>query len=111
MNGELNGQYGWCTPRLQCLINLREMEPKDMYIFGDPLHVPIIIVERLTNIYHSTSASSDSIPMKEEKRHKGENGYRATNKSGSIRQQNEHVLRILVFVRGFQGNHLDLRLI
>ncbi|MED6118805.1 hypothetical protein PIB30_006301 [Stylosanthes scabra] len=93
----------------QMRINNRSLQ--DMYIFGDPLHVPIIIVERLTNIYRNTCVSSDSIPLKEEARHKRENGYRATNKCGSIRRQNEHVLRVVVFVHGFQGNHLDLRLV
>ncbi|XLT88850.1 uncharacterized protein [Arachis hypogaea] len=93
----------------QMRINNRSLQ--DMYIFGDPLHIPIIIVERLTNIYHSTSVSSDFIPLKEEARHKLENGYRATNKSGNSRRQNEHVLRVVVFVHGFQGNHLDLRLV
>ncbi|RYR17423.1 hypothetical protein Ahy_B03g062175 isoform C [Arachis hypogaea] len=85
----------------QMRINNRSLQ--DMYIFGDPLHIPIIIVERLTNIYHSTSVSSDFIPLKEEARHKLENGYRATNKSGNSRRQNEHILRV--------GNHLDLRLV
>ncbi|KAL1328193.1 hypothetical protein AAHE18_13G356600 [Arachis hypogaea] len=39
----------------QMRINNRSLQ--DMYIFGDPLHIPIIIVERLTNIYHSTSGN------------------------------------------------------
>ncbi|XP_020234520.1 protein FAM135B isoform X2 [Cajanus cajan] len=94
----------------QMRINNRSLQ--DMYIFGDPLLVPIIIVERLTNVYHSASVNSNFIPLEDGGRLILENGSRATNKlCGTSPQQNEHVLRIVVFVHGFQGNHLDLRLV
>ncbi|TKY59556.1 FAM135B protein [Spatholobus suberectus] len=94
----------------QMRINNRSLQ--DMYIFGDPLLVPIIIVEHLTNVYHSASVNSNFIPLEDERRHILENGSRATNKlCGSSPQQNDHVLRIVVFVHGFQGNHFDLRLV
>ncbi|KAJ1399150.1 hypothetical protein SESBI_30525 [Sesbania bispinosa] len=94
----------------QMRINNRSLQ--DMYIFGDPLLVPIIIVERVTNTYHSASVNSNFIPLEDEVRHILQNGSRATNKlCGSSPQQNAHVLRVVVFVHGFQGNHLDLRLI
>ena len=75
-----------------------------MYIFEDPLRVPIIIVEHLTDGYRSTSVDSNFTPLKDEARHKLENGSSATNKlCGSSLRQNEHVLRVVVFVHGFQA--------
>nr|KYP47905.1 Protein FAM135B family [Cajanus cajan] len=86
-------------------INNRSLQ--DMYIFGDPLLVPIIIVERLTNVYHSASVNSNFIPLEDGGRLILENGSRATNKlCGTSPQQNEHVLRIVVFVHGFQAYDL-----
>ncbi|KAK7363210.1 hypothetical protein VNO77_05343 [Canavalia gladiata] len=94
----------------QMRINNQSLQ--DMYIFEDPLLVPIIIVEHLRNVYHSAGVNSNIIPLEDEARHILENGSRATNKlCGSSPQQNGHVLRIVVFVHGFQGNHLDLRLV
>ncbi|KAK7368749.1 hypothetical protein VNO80_10779 [Phaseolus coccineus] len=94
----------------QMRINNRSLQ--DMFIFGDPLLVPIIIIERLTNAYHSASVNSNFNPLEDKGRHIVENGSRATKKlCGSSSPQNELVLRIVVFVHGFQGNHLDLRLV
>ncbi|XP_057416936.1 uncharacterized protein LOC130711369 isoform X2 [Lotus japonicus] len=94
----------------QMRINNQSLQ--DMYIFGDPLLNPIIIVEHLTNVYHSTSVNSNFVYLEDEVRHILENGSRATNKlCGSSPQQNGHVLKVVVFVHGFQGNHLDLRLV
>ncbi|KAL2343736.1 hypothetical protein Fmac_005021 [Flemingia macrophylla] len=94
----------------QMRINNRSLQ--DMHIFGDPLLVPIIIVERMTNLSHSACVNSNFIPLNDGGRLILENGSRATKKlCGSSPQQNEHVLRIVIFVHGFQGNHLDLRLV
>ncbi|KAL5174985.1 Protein FAM135B [Glycine soja] len=91
----------------QMRINNRSLQ--DMYIFGDPLLVPIIIVERLTNVYHSAIVNSNFIPLEGEGRHILENGSRATKKlCGSSPQKNELVLRIVVFVHGFQACNVDL---
>ncbi|RDX82911.1 hypothetical protein CR513_36240, partial [Mucuna pruriens] len=82
----------------QMRINNRSLQ--DMYIFGDPLRVPIIIVERLENMYRSASVKSYFLPLDEKARHILENGSRAIIKlSGNSPQQKEH------------GHHLDLRLI
>ncbi|KAL2342150.1 hypothetical protein Fmac_010090 [Flemingia macrophylla] len=87
----------------QMRINNRSIQ--DMYIFGDPLRVPIIIVER-------GSVKSYFLPLEDKAMHVLENGSRDIIKlSGNISQQNEHILRVVVFVHGFQGHHLDLRLI
>ncbi|XP_061373154.1 uncharacterized protein LOC133315535 isoform X2 [Gastrolobium bilobum] len=94
----------------QMRINNRSLQ--DMYIFGDPLLVPIVVVERLTNEYRSASVNSNVIPLENNAGHILKNESRATNKlCGSSPQQNEHILRVAVFVHGFQGNHLDLRLV
>ncbi|KAK7302470.1 hypothetical protein RJT34_13360 [Clitoria ternatea] len=94
----------------QMRINNRSLQ--DMYIFGDPLRIPIIIVERLENRYCSASVESYYIPLEEKAKHFLENGSRAITKlAGNSLQQNEHVLRVVVFVHGFQGHHLDLRLL
>ncbi|XP_027355325.1 protein FAM135B-like [Abrus precatorius] len=94
----------------QMRINNRSLQ--DMYIFGDPLRVPIIIVEHLENMYRSTSVKSYFIPLVEKARHILENGSKTSNKlSGNSPQRNEHILRVVVFVHGFQGHHLDLRLV
>ncbi|XP_028800982.1 protein FAM135B [Neltuma alba] len=91
-------------------INNRSLQ--DMHIFGDPLCAPIIIVERMTNILRSTSVNSYFDHSAEKAKYPLENGSRATNKfSASSPEQKQHVLRIVVFVHGFQGHHLDLRLI
>ncbi|XP_004504749.1 uncharacterized protein [Cicer arietinum] len=89
-------------------INNRSLQ--DMYIFGDPLFVPIIIVERMTNAYRSSSVNSNFISVGNDAKHILGNGSRSTNKLCGSSQQNGHVLRVVVFVHGFQGNHLDLRL-
>nr|XP_027193352.1 uncharacterized protein LOC101498432 isoform X2 [Cicer arietinum] len=94
----------------QMRINNRSLQ--DMFIFKDPLRIPIIIVERLENMYHSACIKSYFYPSKEESEHVLENGYTAINKlSGIGPHPNEHVLRVVVFVHGFQGHHLDLRLV
>lgn len=93
----------------QMRINNRALQ--DMYIFGDPLLVPIIIVERVTNVYRSASLNSNFISVENDARHVLSNGSRSTNKFSGSSQQNGHVLRVVVFVHGFQGNHLDLRLV
>jgi hypothetical protein len=83
-------------------INNRSLQ--DMYIFGDPLLVPIIIVERVTNVYRSASVNSDFLSVENGARHILGNGSRSTNNmlSGSSKK-NGHVLRVVVFVHGFQA--------
>jgi hypothetical protein len=82
-------------------INNRALQ--DMYIFGDPLLVPIIIVERMTNVYRSASLNSNFISVENDARHVLTNGSRSTNKFSGSSHQNGHVLRVVVFVHGFQA--------
>ncbi|KAK6945285.1 protein of unknown function DUF676, lipase-like [Dillenia turbinata] len=97
----------------QMRINNRSIQ--DMQIFGDPLHVPVIIVERVVNaLQQSHSGNSFFSPLDAK-----ENGslfagpdFRALSKlSGASSRQSGRVLKIVVFVHGFQGHHLDLRMV
>ncbi|XP_021910011.1 protein FAM135B-like isoform X3 [Carica papaya] len=96
----------------QMRINNRSLQ--DMHIFGDPSCIPIVIVERAMNpplpatggnAYFSNLGRKDtnsilSKPISE-----------AINKStGGSSQQKDRILKVVVFVHGFQGHHLDLRL-
>ncbi|PKA61523.1 hypothetical protein AXF42_Ash018810 [Apostasia shenzhenica] len=86
---------------------------QDMQIFGDPSRVPVLIIEQdIMNISvhgsgnnssSSTSDPNDSIPE----------GSRVKNvpKSSVFGKKGGRVLKVVVFVHGFQGHHLDLRLI
>ncbi|KAH1237628.1 Protein FAM135B [Glycine max] len=90
----------------QMRINNRSLQ--DMYIFGDPLRVPIIIVERLENMYRSASVKSYFLPLEDKARHILENGSRAIIQlPRNSPQQNEHVLRVVVFVHGNQWLLID----
>ncbi|XP_019419231.1 PREDICTED: protein FAM135B-like isoform X3 [Lupinus angustifolius] len=94
----------------QMKINNRSLQ--DMHIFEDTLRAPIVIVEHLENMYRCSSVNSYFSPLEEKGRYVMENGFRAINKlSGGSLLQNGRVLRLVVFVHGFQGHHLDLRLI
>lgn len=76
----------------QMKINNRFIQ--DLHIFGDPSRIPIVIVERAVNAPHR-SAVGTSVDM-------------------ALAQTTRHasrILKIVVFVHGFQGHHLDLRLV
>ncbi|KAL5703704.1 hypothetical protein ACHQM5_022227 [Ranunculus cassubicifolius] len=92
----------------QMRINNRSIQ--DMHIFGDPLRIPVILVDRVVNApLRTTSGNSffsvldaiDTLNIST-----GNN-----SKLGSSPQKTSRVLKMVVFVHGFQGHHLDLRLI
>ncbi|XP_057501083.1 uncharacterized protein LOC130785064 isoform X3 [Actinidia eriantha] len=97
----------------QMRINNRSIQ--DMHIFGDPSRIPIIIVEHVVNAplrstignsYFSNFNQKDASPLL------ADIGSKAKNKLSAPKpQQRGRVLKIVVFVHGFQGHHLDLRLI
>ncbi|KAI3697053.1 hypothetical protein L6452_29776 [Arctium lappa] len=91
----------------QMRINNRSIQ--DLHIFGDPSRIPIIIVERVVNApLHSPSGNSYFRNMDP----KNTNGMLPEIDSRfSGNQQKGRVLKIAVFVHGFQGHHLDLRLV
>ncbi|OIW13190.1 hypothetical protein TanjilG_17546 [Lupinus angustifolius] len=82
----------------QMRINNQSLQ--DMCIFEDPLRVPIIILECLTNVYRSPSVGSNLVTLEDEARCIQENGLGTRNKLlGNGPQKNEN------------GSHLDLRLV
>ncbi|KAJ0250635.1 putative serine esterase family protein [Hirschfeldia incana] len=95
----------------QMRINNRTVQ--DMHIFGDPMRVPIVIIERVWNAPRRTFSENsymrhvDKIDSSLLNGHDDESGTRKHNNS----QHNGRELKIVVFVHGFQGHHLDLRLI
>ncbi|MCH95876.1 protein FAM135A, partial [Trifolium medium] len=92
----------------QMTINNQSIQ--DMQMFGDPLRIPIVIVERVLNAPRRTiSENSYMRNVKLANSHSfqaGINSVSDTANKNSTPQSNAHVLKIVVF-----GNHLDLRLI
>ncbi|KAJ4895543.1 putative serine esterase family protein [Raphanus sativus] len=96
----------------QMRINNRTVQ--DMHIFGDLMRVPIVIIERVWNAPRRTFSENsymrhvDKIDSSLLNGHDDdESGTRKHNNS----QNSGRELKIVVFVHGFQGHHLDLRLI
>ncbi|WJX16498.1 hypothetical protein P8452_06514 [Trifolium repens] len=88
---------------------------QDMQMFGDPLRIPIVIVERVMNAPRRTISENsylrNVILPNSHNFQAGLNSISDTANKESNPQSNARVLKIVVFVHGFQGHHLDLRLI
>ncbi|KAJ6379487.1 hypothetical protein OIU76_016181 [Salix suchowensis] len=97
----------------QMRINNRSVQ--DMYIFGDPLQIPIIIVERVTNAPRRTLSENSYFRNLElvdsHSLHGGPRVEASKMQSGGVRPKNGRELKAVIFVHGFQGHHLDLRLV
>ncbi|XP_019415418.1 PREDICTED: protein FAM135B-like isoform X2 [Lupinus angustifolius] len=87
----------------QMQINNRSIQ--DMYIFGEPLRVPIVIVERVMNTPRRNSNQNSYL------RHMQTEPSLDTMGKKSAPKSIARLLKIVVFVHGFQGHHLDLRLV
>lgn len=96
-------------------MNINNRSIQDMHIFGNPSQIPIVIVERVMNSpLRSNSDNSflrnldviDSLGSLT-----GPSSAAIKKQSGPSRQIGGRVLKIVVFVHGFQGHHLDLRLV
>ncbi|GMY17505.1 protein FAM135B-like isoform X1 [Fagus crenata] len=96
-------------------MNINNRSIQDMHIFGNPSQIPVVIIERVMNApWRSTSENSylrrldvtDSLGSLT-----GPSSAAANKQSGSSSLTNGRVLKIVVFVHGFQGHHLDLRLV
>ncbi|KAF8377185.1 hypothetical protein HHK36_030558 [Tetracentron sinense] len=79
---------------------------QDMHIFGDPLHVPVIIVERVVNAPLSTTSGHSYFSPLDQKDASSlfmvPDTKAVNNLSSAGPQQNGRVLKIVVFVHGFQ---------
>ncbi|CAN1166273.1 Protein FAM135B [Linum perenne] len=88
---------------------------QDLYIFGDPLRVPIVNIERVTNAPRRTM-SENSYFKNMDKIDSHGLGLDPAVEAGNTSllptiQPTGRDLKIVVFVHGFQGHHLDLRLV
>ncbi|XP_004498451.1 uncharacterized protein [Cicer arietinum] len=86
---------------------------QDMQMFGDPSRIPIVIVERVMNAPRRTISDNSylrHVILANSLNFQAEFNLDTTNQESSP-QSNARVLKIVVFVHGFQGHHLDLRLI
>ncbi|KAK1426355.1 hypothetical protein QVD17_15026 [Tagetes erecta] len=82
---------------------------QDLQIFGDPSRIPIIIVERVVN---APLLSPNGNTYFRNMDTKDTNGMLPQiDSSFSSSKQKGRILKIAVFVHGFQGHHLDLRLV
>lgn len=85
-------------------INNRSIQ--DMYIFGDPLRNPVILVERVMNApFRTRSGNSYFTPLGQKDTASILMGTRVTGGnqlSGTGTPRNSRILRIVVFVHGFQ---------
>ncbi|XP_060204743.1 uncharacterized protein LOC132632712 isoform X2 [Lycium barbarum] len=97
----------------QMRINSRSIQ--DMHIFGDPSRIPIVIIERVVNAPMRSTSGNSYFIQREPKDVNSllvEAHAKGTKKiHGASPGQNGRVLKIVVFVHGFQGHHLDLRLV
>nr|XP_011464776.1 PREDICTED: protein FAM135B-like isoform X1 [Fragaria vesca subsp. vesca] len=97
----------------QMKINNRSIQ--DLHIFGDPSSIPIVIVERVMNAPRRTTSENSYLRHLDVLNAPGletGSGSESVNKqSGYSSSKRNRVLKIVVFVHGFQGHHLDLRLI
>ncbi|KAL2935349.1 hypothetical protein RDABS01_018467 [Bienertia sinuspersici] len=95
----------------QMKINSRSIQ--DLQMFGDPSRVPVVIVERVINAPRRSSSGNSYFGHAEQR---ASSTLLSELKSTSKKSVGEHqligrVLKIVVFVHGFQGHHLDLRLV
>ncbi|KAL8196660.1 hypothetical protein R6Q57_024641 [Mikania cordata] len=91
----------------QMRINNRSIQ--DLQIFGDPSRIPIIIVERVVNAPVLSLSGNTYFRNMDPNNTKGM--LPQIDSSFSSNKQKGRILKIAVFVHGFQGHHLDLRLV
>ncbi|VFQ76523.1 unnamed protein product [Cuscuta campestris] len=89
---------------------------QDLQIFGDPSRIPIVIVEHVVNApLRSTSRNSyfNHLEQKDATTFTPEliDSIAIKKSSDENPQQIGRDLKLVVFVHGFQGHHLDLRLV
>ncbi|KAJ6817173.1 putative polygalacturonase [Iris pallida] len=92
----------------QMKINNRSIQ--DMHIFGDPSRIPVVMVEQhIMNVPLHDSGNSLSVHSLDQNASALSTGH--SDKAEHNSKRNGRILRVVVFVHGFQGHHLDLRLV
>ena len=98
---------GWTSSAVGSSMQINNRSIQDMHIFGDPSRIPIIIVERVVNApLRSTSGNSyfSNLNQKDPSPLLADIGSKANNKLSAPRpQKSGRVLKIVVFVHGFQA--------
>ncbi|XVF64268.1 hypothetical protein PTKIN_Ptkin09bG0154800 [Pterospermum kingtungense] len=88
---------------------------QDMQVFGDPSGIPIVIIERVMNAPRRTFSDNSYLRnldiMGSATSHIDHSSEAGKKLSSTNVAQNGCDLKIVVFVHGFQGHHLDLRLV
>lgn len=97
----------------QMKINNRSIQ--DMHIFGDPSSIPVLIVERVMNAPRRTTSENSYLRHLDVIDSPGSPSAPGSEAGDKLTSMNKHangrVLKAVVFVHGFQGHHLDLRLV
>ncbi|KAK8967313.1 hypothetical protein KSP40_PGU010399 [Platanthera guangdongensis] len=97
----------------QMKINSRSIQ--DMQIFGDPSRIPVVIIEQhVMNV--PLHGSSDNFLLSTSDENCTDAVTAATHEknapaSSAFGKRGYRILKAVVFVHGFQGHHLDLRLV
>jgi hypothetical protein len=90
------------------IMQINNQSIQDMQMFGDPLRIPIVIVERVMNAPRRTISENsylrNVILPNSHNFQAGLNSISGTANKESNPQSNAHVLKIVVFVHGFQAS-------
>ncbi|TYH65106.1 hypothetical protein ES332_D06G033900v1 [Gossypium tomentosum] len=97
----------------QMRMNSRSIQ--DMQIFGDPSGIPIVIIKHVMNAPQRTSSDNlymRNLDIRDSITTSTVPSSEAVKKlSSASAAQSGRDLKIVIFVHGFQGHHLDLRLV
>ncbi|KAL6641845.1 hypothetical protein ACP70R_020026 [Stipagrostis hirtigluma subsp. patula] len=96
----------------QMKINTQSVQ--DMHIYADPSRVPVVLIEQHVMVVPQHGSSKDLASNVSEQKDtivlpklQGE----SLAPKSSAGKKNGRILRAVIFVHGFQGHHLDLRLV
>ncbi|KAE8783770.1 hypothetical protein D1007_42750 [Hordeum vulgare] len=96
----------------QMKINTRSVQ--DMHIYADPSRVPVVLIEQHVMVVPQHGSNKDFASSSSEQKDtivlpKLQGEYLALKNINA--KKGGRVLRAVIFVHGFQGHHLDLRLV
>ncbi|TVU26745.1 hypothetical protein EJB05_29305 [Eragrostis curvula] len=87
---------------------------QDMHIYADPSCVPVVRIEQQVMVVPQHGSSKDLATDSTEPVDRivpPQQREECASRISSIVTKSGHILRAVIFVHGFQGNHLDLRLV